>query len=52
MLGHAITAMTLDLYGHLLDDDLAAVADALGKAMERTAVSLRHQRKIPQRESC
>jgi hypothetical protein len=34
--------MTLDLYGHLLDDDLAAVANALGKAMERTAVSLRH----------
>ncbi len=42
MLGHATPAMTLDLYGHLLDDDLVAVADALGKAMERTAVSLRH----------
>lgn len=42
MLGHATAAMTLDLYGHLLDDDLAGVADALGKAMERTAVSLRY----------
>jgi integrase len=41
MLGHATAAMTLDLYGHLLDDDLAAVADALGKAIESTAVSLR-----------
>ena len=34
LLGHATAAMTLDLYGHLLDDDLAAVADALGKAIE------------------
>jgi integrase len=42
MLGHATAAMTLDLYGHLLDDDLAAVADALGKAMQTTAVSLRN----------
>jgi integrase len=41
MLGHATAAMTLDLYGHLLDDDLSAVADALGKAIETTAVSLR-----------
>jgi integrase len=42
MLGHATAAMTLDLYGHLLDDDLAAVADALGKAIQTTAVSLRN----------
>jgi integrase len=42
MLGHATAAMTLDLYGHLLDDDLSAVADALGKAIDRTAVSLRY----------
>ncbi len=42
MLGHATAAMTLDLYGHLLDDDLAGVADALGKAIESTAVSLRY----------
>lgn len=34
MLGHATAAMTLDLYGHLLDDDLAGVATALGKAIE------------------
>jgi integrase len=38
MLGHATTAMTLDLYGHLLDDDLTGVADTLGKAIESTAV--------------
>lgn len=42
MLGHATAAMTLDLYGHLLDDDLTAVADALGRAIETTAVSLRY----------
>lgn len=33
MLGHATAAMTLDLYGHLLSDDLASVATALGKAI-------------------
>jgi integrase len=33
MLGHTTAAMTLDLYGHLMSDDLAGVADALGKAM-------------------
>ena len=33
MLGHATAAMTLDLYGHLMSDDLTGVADALGKAM-------------------
>lgn len=42
MLGHATAAMTLDLYGHLLDDDLTAVADALGNAIENTAVFLRY----------
>ena len=42
MLGHATAAMTLDLYGHLLDDDVTAVADALGDAIETTAVSLRY----------
>ena len=42
MLGHATAAMTLDVYGHLLDDDLTAVADALGKAIDTTAVSLRY----------
>ena len=40
MLGHATAAMTLDLYGHLLDDDLSGVADAMSKAIETTAVSL------------
>jgi integrase len=40
MLGHATAAMTLDLYGHLFDADLSGVADALGKAIESTAVSL------------
>ena len=38
MLGHATAAMTLDPYGHLLDDDLTGVADTLGKAIESTAV--------------
>lgn len=31
MLGHASGAMTLDVYGHLLDDRLDAVAQALGE---------------------
>ena len=43
MLGHATAAMTLDLYGHLLDEDLSGVADALGKAIETAAVSLRYE---------
>ena len=34
--------MTLDRYGHLLNDDLSGVADALGKAIDSTAVSLRY----------
>jgi hypothetical protein len=34
--------MTLDLYRHLLDDDLSAVAEALGKAIASTAVSFRY----------
>ena len=42
MLGHATAAMTLDLYGHLLDDDLFGVAEALGKAIDSVAVSLRY----------
>lgn len=32
MLGHATAAMTLDLYGHLYDDDLTAVAKRLNAA--------------------
>ena len=50
MLGHATAAMTLDLYGHLLDDDLSGVADALGKAIETTAVSLRYESQDGTRE--
>ena len=42
LLGHATAAMTLDRYGHLLNDDLSGVADALGKAIGSTAVSLRY----------
>ncbi|WP_108924582.1 tyrosine-type recombinase/integrase [Mycobacterium montefiorense] len=45
LLGHATAAMTLDRYGHLLNDDLSGVADALGKAIESTAVSLRYSRR-------
>ncbi|MBY0388860.1 MAG: site-specific integrase [Mycobacterium pseudokansasii] len=47
MLGHATAAMTLDLYGHLLDDDLSAVAKALSKAIASTAVSLRYSETDP-----
>jgi integrase len=42
LLGHATAAMTLDRYGHLLSEDLAGVAYALGKTIESTAVSLRY----------
>jgi len=35
--------MTLDLYGHLFDDDRTGVADALGKAIETTAVSMQYE---------
>jgi hypothetical protein len=34
--------MTLDLYGHLLDDDLSGVAEALGKRIDSAAVQLRY----------
>ena len=34
MHGHATAAMTLDLSGRLLDDDLFGVAEALGKAID------------------
>ncbi|WP_231997974.1 site-specific integrase [Mycobacterium sp. 1165196.3] len=33
LLGHATAAMTLDLYGHLMADDLTGVATALGNAI-------------------
>jgi integrase len=33
MLGHATASMTLDLYGHLMSDDLATVADKLGREL-------------------
>ncbi|MDT5366023.1 MAG: hypothetical protein QOC62_454 [Mycobacterium sp.] len=49
ILGHATAAMTLDLYGHLLDDDLSGVAAALGKAIEATAVSVRYESTKPAR---
>jgi integrase len=42
LLGHATDAMTLDRYGHLLDDDLSGVPDALAKAIDSIAVSLRY----------
>jgi integrase len=40
LLGHASAAMTLDRYGHLLNDDLTRVADAVAKAIEDTVASL------------
>jgi hypothetical protein len=36
MLGHASTAMTLDVYADLFEDDLAKVADRLDRAARRT----------------
>lgn len=36
MLGHASAAMTLDVYGHLFDDDLDAVSSALDDAVRAT----------------
>ena len=38
MLGHKSATMTLDLYGHLFDDRLDEVAEALDRAASRTAV--------------
>jgi integrase len=34
LLGHATAAMKLDTYGHLMSDDLAEVANALGNAIQ------------------
>lgn len=51
LLGHATAAMTLDRYGHLLSDDLASVADALGDAIDATAVSLRYEDENPRIDS-
>lgn len=34
LLGHSSAALTLDRYGHLFDDDLDAVADALGGLLD------------------
>lgn len=51
MLGHATAAMTLDLYGHLLDDDLSAVAKALSKAITSAAVSLRYSDADPKKSA-
>lgn len=47
MLGHATAAMTLDRYGHLLDDDLSGVAAALGAAIDSVAVSRRYKKPQP-----
>jgi integrase len=51
LLGHATAAMTLDRYGHLLNDDLSGVADALGKAIDSAAVSLRYSERSGEAES-
>lgn len=40
MLGHATASMTLDQYGHLMSDDLSAVAEALGRQMALTSAAL------------
>ncbi|MEA3532068.1 MULTISPECIES: tyrosine-type recombinase/integrase [Nocardia] len=42
MLGHKTATLTLDLYGHLFDDDLDPVADAMNRgALAAAADSLR-----------
>jgi hypothetical protein len=46
MLGRASVVRTLDTYGHLMNDDLTAVATALGSAIDATAVSLRSEKPI------
>ncbi|SUE14690.1 integrase [Rhodococcus gordoniae] len=38
-LGHKSATMTLDLYGHLFDDDLDAVATRMGKGLRLAAVN-------------
>ncbi|EKF23257.1 phage integrase family protein [Mycolicibacterium hassiacum DSM 44199] len=43
MLGHASAAITLDRYSHLFDEDLTALANRMGKALETAAVSLRYE---------
>ncbi|PRI14374.1 tyrosine-type recombinase/integrase [Mycobacterium shigaense] len=37
MLGHASTAMTLDVYADLFDSDLSSVAESVGKLWARTS---------------
>ncbi|MGA8249125.1 MAG: site-specific integrase [Mycobacterium sp.] len=37
LLGHASAVMTLDLYGHLLSDDLTRVAEGLDRAARKAA---------------
>jgi integrase len=41
LLGHKSAVLTLDKYGHLFPDDLAAVADAFDAAAQSTADALR-----------
>jgi hypothetical protein len=41
MLGHKSATMTLDLYGHLFDDRLDEVADALDRAARASAAPRR-----------
>lgn len=45
MLGHKAATLTLDLYGHLFDDDMDPVADATNRgALEAAADCLRTDR--------
>ncbi|MEV0709269.1 tyrosine-type recombinase/integrase [Nocardia aurea] len=43
MLGHKTATLTLDLYGHLFDDDLDPVAEAMNRGAMAAAESLRNQ---------
>ncbi|PZS19855.1 MAG: site-specific integrase, partial [Pseudonocardiales bacterium] len=47
MLGHKSATMTLDLYGHLFDDRLDEVADALDRAARESTRSRDNVRAMP-----
>ncbi|WP_324191838.1 tyrosine-type recombinase/integrase [Nocardia brasiliensis] len=47
MLGHKTATLTLDLYGHLFDDDLGPVADAMNRGALAAADELRTKTAYP-----
>ena len=51
VLGHATAAMTMDLYGHLLDANLWAAADKIGDISGTSRESMAAQEKESRRET-